>query len=367
MENANEQSTMRDRTYREVVDGDYLTQRQYMTLAISLCVTHFFLELMYIWLGCTPMVILNLVSIFSYIVSIIYLRRSKTVTTVWIIVMEIYLHVVFACVFLGTECGFQLWLFGTLSSVFLPFFIPELSREQKRQIGIFSIVIIATFMLLTALGNRGYLLTYYNVAPEVARVMYYCNAFLGFGSIMIYTGIYNFRLAYKNLELQRAADHDYLTGIYNRQRIQKILDAELQREKEQPHENGLSVAIADIDYFKKINDTYGHHVGDDALKELTRIFSRNLDSGLIYGRWGGEEFLLIAPENMPYSEFAKMLEEIRKQAEVNELICGGNTVKFTISIGAATYENGMTVEKLVNLADDRLYNAKETGRNKIVY
>ncbi|MBQ3794747.1 MAG: GGDEF domain-containing protein [Butyrivibrio sp.] len=358
---------MRDRTYREVVDGDYLTQKQYKTMAISLCVTHFLFEFMYLWLGCIPMVIINVVSIFSYIVSYIYLQRGKTFTTVYIMLSEVFFHAIFASIFLGMACGFQLWLFGTLASVFLPFYIPDLARKQKKQILVFSAFIIATFIVLTVMNNMGLFLTYYNVDPAIAKVMYCCNACLGFGAIIFYTSIYNFRLAYKNLELQRAADHDFLTGIYNRQRIQKILDAEIQRENEQSHENSLSVAIADIDFFKKINDTYGHLVGDDALKELTSIFSGKLDSGLLYGRWGGEEFLLIAPENMPFSKFTDMLEEIRKQVEGNEFESGGHNVKFTISIGAASYEKGMTAEQLVNLADDKLYNAKETGRNKIVY
>ncbi len=357
---------IRDRTYREV-DGDYLNQNQYLIIAVSLCVTHFLFEFWYLWLGCTPMVVINIFSILSYVVSIaIILKTQKHYITIWIMVLEVFLHVIFATIFFGTVCGYQQWLFGTLASVFLPFYTPELSRRQKRQIGAFTFVVIATYIVLTALGNLEMLPTRYNVSPGISRFIFYCNVLLTFGSIMLYTRIYNDRVGAKQKELQKAADHDYLTGIFNRQRIQTILDGEVLRQKDLSQTN-LSVAIVDIDFFKKINDTYGHIIGDEALKELTRIFWKNAATGMLYGRWGGEEFLLIAPEDYSYNQFVNLLESIRLQVEDNSFTSDGKKVKFTVSIGAATYEKGMTVEELVNLADDRLYNAKETGRNKTVY
>ena len=353
---------VRDRTYREE-DGDYLNQNQYLIIAISLSITHFLFELWYLWLGCTPMVIINIFSILCYIVSIILiLKKKKNIIVIWIMVMEVFLHVIFASIFLGTACGYQQWLFGTLASVFLPFYNPELSKKQKRQIGGFSFTVIAMYMLLTIMGNKGILPARYNPSPGIAKVMFYFNALLTFASVMLY----NHRVGEKQRELRRAADHDYLTGIFNRQRIQKILDAEVQRQQNLKETN-LSVAIVDIDFFKKINDTYGHIIGDEALKELTKIFWKNAGAGLLYGRLGGEEFLLIAPEQTNYNQFVNLLESIRLQVEDNSFISEGKKVKYTVSIGAAAYEKGMTVEQLVDLADDRLYHAKETGRNKTVY
>ncbi|WP_408071558.1 GGDEF domain-containing protein [Butyrivibrio sp. JL13D10] len=312
------------------------------------------------------MVIVNIVSILAYIVSFIYVRKGNTLASVWIMFLEVYLHVVFASVFMGMSCGYQLWLFGTFSSIFLPFFVPDLSIRQKVQIGTFCIVIVGSFMVLTALDSLHLLPTKYNVSPTVAHGMYYFNALLGFGSIMLYMGIYNARMYSRSRGFQLAADHDFLTGIYNRQRMQKILDKEINRLQELGTCN-LSVAIADIDFFKNINDTYGHDVGDEALKLLTRIFTRNSDTGLLYGRWGGEEFLLIAPENMSYDDFIDMLEHIRQQVEGNGMSIEGKTIRFTVSIGAARYIAGMTSDNLVNAADENLYGAKKGGRNKVVY
>lgn len=366
MKNESRQPIMRDRTYKQVVGGDYLSDKQYFVVATALLVVHLMLEAFYIWLGATPMVIINIFSILTYVVSIFVLIRNKVLLSIWIMVVEVYLHALCCCVVIGITCGYQLWLYGTLSCVFLPFFLPGLNGFQKKQIGIFSTIIVASFMIITALGRRGLLPTRYNATFEVASVLYYVNAFLSFSAIMFYAAAYNIRMSEKNMELQMAAEHDFLTGIYNRQRMQKILDSEILR-AQVFSDMHLMVAIADIDFFKKINDTYGHVAGDEALKELTNVFARYLDAGLLYGRWGGEEFLLIAPEDMSYDEFAKLLEDIRQQVENNELLIENAKIKFTISIGAAIYEKGDTTEQLVNLADDRLYKAKETGRNKVVY
>lgn len=337
-----------------------------MGVALSLAVTHGLMEIFYILIGCTPMVIINIFCILAYIISAgIAIKGDNTLIIVWIMVLEVYIHVILTCTFLGLHCGYQMWLFGTLSCVFLPFFRPNLSRSQKLQIGVFSIVVIATFMILVTLSNLDLMPKKYMVSPELGKKLYYINALLTFGSIMLYTSVYNQRMAGKNAELQRAADHDYLTGIYNRQRMQKILDSELQAVKDSG-EGALSVAIVDLDFFKKVNDTYGHAAGDKALQDVAGIFKKNSSSGLTFGRWGGEEFLLISPKESTYESFVGLLENIRKQIEDHETISGGDRIRLTVSIGAASYESKMSVERLVNIADDRLYSAKAAGKNRVV-
>ena len=366
MKTENGQPMTRDRTYKRLSEAEFITKRQFLIIIVWLLATHLAFEVMYLWLGCLPMIIVNIGSILVYVLCIILGLKGVSLTVIWIIVTEVYLHVIFTSIFMGMACGYQLWLFGSLSSVYFPFFLPGLSGLQKKQIVFFSGVVIATFLVLTALDDLGLLSARYNAPPEVARALYYFNGALGFSAIIIYVSIFNKRMMDKNHELQMAANHDFLTGIFNRQRLQRIIDAEIEREQDLP-ENHLNVAMVDIDFFKKINDTHGHEVGDIALIELANIFTSYEDSGLLYGRWGGEEFLLIAPENMSYNEFGKLLEKIRQQVEDNEFIAGDKTIKYTISIGASSYKKGMSSEQLINAADDRLYHAKKTGRNKVVY
>lgn len=150
MKNESRQPIMRDRTYKQVVGGNYLSDKQYFVVATALLVVHLMLEALYIWLGATPMVIINIFSILTYVVSIFVLVRNKVLLSIWIMVVEVYLHALCCCVVIGIMCGYQLWLYGTLSCVFLPFFLPGLNGFQKKQIGIFSTIIVASFMIITA-------------------------------------------------------------------------------------------------------------------------------------------------------------------------------------------------------------------------
>ncbi len=324
------------------------------------------MEFMYIRLGVTPMVYINIVSFLCYVVSARLIAKGKQLLTVWIMGTEIYFHVIFACIFLGYKCGFQLWLFGTFSSLFLPFFIPNLSKKPKAQIGVFSFSIALCYEILYFMDKHDLMPTKYRVDDTVATVMYYINAIVAFGAIMTYTSIYNQTMELKNRQLQYVAEHDELTGIFNRKKIHDILVAEIERKKEVSSGN-LAIAILDIDFFKKINDTYGHLSGDTVLKGVTGCFDRYRDKGLLYGRWGGEEFLLISPETISYEEFASLLDNLRRDIQESEFLYEGQTIKTTVSIGAATFESNLSMDKFLQLADDRLYKAKESGRNRVVH
>ena len=352
-------------SYKPLYEKDDLNIKEYMVVAISLCVIHFFMEFMYLYLGCTPMVIVNIFSVLSYIISIILLTKGYSMAPVWIMEGEIFLHVILVCIFLGGHCGFQFWLYGIFSSVFMPFFVPNLSKTPRKQIGGFVFCLIVAFEIITYLENHRLLPTTYRISDDLAMVMYYINAAIGFGAILVYVAIYNRIMTARNRNLQEVADHDGLTGIFNRQKMQNVLDKEVERENELSEEK-LAVAILDVDYFKKINDTYGHQVGDDVLKVLANILSSDKYEGMQYGRWGGEEFFLISPQGISYEAFGEMLESLRLEIQNHAISSAGQDVKITVSIGAARFELGMSEKALVKAADERLYIAKESGRNRVV-
>lgn len=365
MEKTTDIKTRKERIFQEDTNGEYMDNRQYMVVAVSLGITHLLMELFYISVGCTPMVYINILSILTYVVSAVAIAKGHHMLSIWLMETEISLHVICACVFMGFDCGYQLWLFGTFSSIFLPFFLPTLKKRSKKQIGFYAIAIILCFEVLVYLDRHNYLPTQYRVDDQIASLLYYLNAMLAFISIMIYTSIYNQQMARKNKELQYVANHDGLTGIFNRKMINSILEAEIQR-KDDASSGNLSIAILDVDFFKKINDTYGHLAGDAVLKGVAECFKRYGDEGLLYGRWGGEEFLLISPETISFEEFAKMLDGIRSDIQEREFTCDGRVIRTTASIGAAAYESGMDVDGFIRVADGRLYTAKESGRNRVV-
>lgn len=166
------------------------------------------------------------------------------------------------------------------------------------------------------------------------------------------------KLAQTIKELEKAAYTDGLTKLYNHKKIFESLDLEIKREKR--YKNNLSVMMVDIDFFKTVNDTYGHHMGDIVLEKLSEIIKATIRDADIAGRYGGEEFLIIFPE-ISEDEAFRAGERLRKNIEAVEF---ENRIKITISGGVAEYIEETALE-LIEKADRNLYRAKENGRNRI--
>ena len=166
-------------------------------------------------------------------------------------------------------------------------------------------------------------------------------------------------LEVKNKELEKLANFDSLTGLYNRRKINELLETELKRFSR----NNLvfSLMFFDIDHFKKINDTFGHDVGDVVLKSFADVLSSNVRSIDSVGRWGGEEFLIILIDSN--SEKAKIVAE-KIQANLREFNFEP-VGKITASVGISESTDSDSLETLIKRADEALYRAKDLGRNRI--
>lgn len=155
---------------------------------------------------------------------------------------------------------------------------------------------------------------------------------------------------------------DALTGLYNRRHFNAELEREFMRSKR--YGGDLCIAIIDIDFFKKINDTYGHLCGDYVLKEVAYLILENFRKTDMVFRYGGEEFVVLMTETSLENSLIP-LERLRKTIENNNFIFKGEKIKVTISIGAETNHTEST-EEFLNNADKALYQAKQSGRNQTV-
>lgn len=157
---------------------------------------------------------------------------------------------------------------------------------------------------------------------------------------------------------------DALTGLYNRRHLDTMLEREFLRAKR--YGSDLSVAIIDIDFFKKVNDTHGHICGDYILKEVAYLILENFRKTDIIFRYGGEEFVALLTETT--LEKAKIpLERLRKSVEEYPFNFKGTDIKITISGGATEIGDIENASEFLDNADKALYMAKENGRNQIVF
>lgn len=166
-------------------------------------------------------------------------------------------------------------------------------------------------------------------------------------------------------KLQSLAATDGLTGLVNRRQFNHQLDAEIARCKR--YRKPLSLALFDIDDFKKINDFYGHPTGDRILKELGQLITQNIRESDIAARYGGEEFALILPETGQIDAY-ELLERIRAMIERTVFCLPDNPMTATISVGVAQLDldNAQSYE-IIEKADAALYAAKKQGKNQVVY
>lgn len=156
---------------------------------------------------------------------------------------------------------------------------------------------------------------------------------------------------------------DPLTSLFNRRKILEDL-TNAQKDVEENNEQ-FTISIIDIDYFKRINDTFGHSIGDETLKLFANFIKSNVRKVDIVGRWGGEEFFIIFPRTTLEQAF-QVLTRLNRACYQLPFVIKGNTIRLTFSAGISTSQKNETVDEIVSQADDALYEAKESGRNLVV-
>ncbi len=165
-------------------------------------------------------------------------------------------------------------------------------------------------------------------------------------------------------QLKKMVYHDTLTGAYNRQMFQQRIAQELAHSRR--HNQPLALLMIDVDHFKKINDTFGHLVGDQVLKEISDLLRATVRTDDYVARFGGEEFVVISPNTSPETALI-LAERIRTTVAAHPFtINATESRRLTISIGVARLVRTiMTVDDLIRFADNALYTAKEQGRNMV--
>lgn len=178
-------------------------------------------------------------------------------------------------------------------------------------------------------------------------------------------------LASALVRLKALASHDELTGLYNRRHLMEMLKK--QEERARRHQEPFALGILDLDHFKRVNDDYGHGVGDEALRGFSARMRSQLrrmdvigrgDGDSTFGRYGGEEFLLL----LPYAEGDSALvcvERMRAQVHAQPFATSAGALPITFSAGVAQHRPGESLDSLLKRADDALYRAKAAGRDRV--
>ncbi len=266
-----------------------------------------------------------------------------------------------------------LWFFngGNLSAI--PYFIPLLvsfltiSVVGRRNtpgdhlvtfLIVFLFCLEVVFFILINFRHPEWIYQYTDPAMQEVDVVIGA-VFAVIGNFMIILAAFN--MYYRQLEkTEQLVFRDSMTGLYNHQYIVSNLQEEIDRSER--YKIPLSIIVLDVDNFKKINDSYGHVMGDSVLKRVSKTIKSQCRIMDKIGRYGGDEFVIVLPE----TDLEKAVILARRLLESVESLSFDNSVKVTVSLGIAQLDEGETASAFIERADDKLYAAKRAGRNRFV-
>ena len=327
-------------------------------------VIHAFFAIAFFFLEYDELFIFNCISVAMYFLGSILINNTK-MTLCWVtaLYIEIVFHGVFASVLLGWSCGFSMY---PMAIIPLSFFVTYMDKTIKRP------VILST---VAGVLNIGIMLTariycysnepVYNLPTEIARLLSSLNMVMSDFILLSFALLFICEirtraalLEEKNIELNYIANYDRLTNLRNRH---SMIDLFKEYEKDtKPY----CVILGDIDDFKRINDTYGHAAGDEVLRRVSAIILKNTGDNGIVCRWGGEEILIIL--NGVNDFCYDIVEQIRLDIQNMSFTFERREIRVTMTFGFSDYGEAMSVEKLVSIADAKLYKGKRNGKNQVV-
>ncbi|MBP3826097.1 MAG: GGDEF domain-containing protein [Butyrivibrio sp.] len=333
---------------------DFLANRKNIVFLSTCLYVHVTSFMYYLYYGATYLAIVNAISSVLYIILLIT-AKSGSERNIVIAFSEIMIYSVI-CEFLTVgSCGFIYYPLGMVAVIF---HLVSTTRAKKTLLQVMSI--IGTFII--------YLIDITNYVPikNIAIDLGYHKPFIVFSNLLVtvITMVYVSYLYITEQEQNRAileynTNHDQLTGLYNRRYFYSAIETIKRSTKE------FSLAMVDLDNFKKINDTYGHEFGDAVLKDLSEILMSSMGENDIAVRWGGEEFILFMP-GTDLDSAEKRLEKMQDRIRNHQVTLGGKSVSFTATIGLASGNNLLKYEQVINTADQMLYYGKSNGKNRII-
>lgn len=328
-------------------------------LAIHSCLLVFFAVI-----GVGLMAFVNVFSVLFYAFSFVILKKNKITAYIFFTFLEIMIHMYLAVISTGWNMGFQLYFIACVAVMFYANYFSV--RLGQHHIGGTGFSVVSGILYLASLLVTRFMGSIYSLDERLEFAGLILNSVVVFGFIAFFFGMLTKLAAFYEEELGRQATHDKLTGMVNRH----FLVAQLENIYAQQDISNYWIAILDIDDFKEINDKYGHLCGDFVLKTMAELIKEVCGDRTVC-RWGGEEFVIVGSDSLSGKNGERtervILEDIRRNVSVKSFVYDEKTtVNMTVTIGAARYQEGQTVDEWINAADARLYKGKQTGKNKVV-
>ena len=344
----------------------FLVHNGFLFTVFVMCLVHANLLLLTWMAEVRPLVFLNTVSVIIYLFCILLCKAGFIMPVYISILLEVSVYSSVAVYYIGWSSGSYYYLFSILPIII--YFGCFLFKGNKRWIIV--LLLAMNFGLFVVLYYRFYEATpVYVLAGFMRRNMLFFSTFVMVFSVIFYNTIYIYAseveknsLEQLNVQLTDDANRDTLTQLLNRRGFLPLV----QRVMGGDRFHQFCIAFCDIDNFKRINDTYGHDCGDEVLRNIARIISRELTDCKVC-RWGGEE-IVIFMDGYDLDTAREEMESIREIIENTPTVFFNKRVNKTITIGIAENDSSFKEpEDVIRLADERMYYGKQHGKNIVIY
>lgn len=295
---------------------------------------------------------INVLSVAMYAAAYRLAQQQKLRAGALLIWLEAFVHAVIGTLMTGWDSGFHYLLL-----MFIPSVILTNSRRQSLAFVVALLVFLGTLDFLSrSLGPLAPLSDSALIALKWLNITIFISMF---SSLSIY---YRRKIFQAERSLHAQATQDALTGLHNRRHFQLVADQELVRC--QRTGSRACLLMMDIDFFKTINDTYGHETGDQVLISVARTLKQGARAMDTLARWGGEEFILLMPD-VDAAEALVVAERFRQAVERNPIVFSSGEIFCTLSFGVTQLERGEPLSTAVGRADRALYRSKVDGKNRV--
>ncbi len=342
---------IKDRVNKFIEWGTDIRNRLFLMVCLLIHALYF---CVFCFMNAEALALINFLSTCFYAYFLFY-KKDTSEKTMVISYFEILIFSIISNCAVGSDSGFFLYALGMSASVF--YLVP--SYGNKRFIFQF-LGIVAVFFSegLVRIGGVSFPQIHANVKPY-QTVFYMVNLLITMAISLVATIFYSKRKDTMDEFLRYNMYHDALTGLYNRRFLERQMSQNENSKKD------YVICMLDIDYFKKVNDTYGHAVGDIVLTKLASHIKEVVGKENLVIRWGGEEFILYFPDST-LETVHPIMETLRKQVEETVIETAKHRIQVTITIGVAMGRAGRNYQKVIRIADEKLYRGKTQGRNRVI-
>ncbi|MBO4680713.1 MAG: GGDEF domain-containing protein [Clostridiales bacterium] len=326
---------------------------QKLTLIINavILVLVFALAGLFYLVGASFLIWFSIPTALVYIFGFYLIRKNKLDVYVRLVYGWLTLYMSITTVFLGYGFGFHLYSLSMIPIIFYTEYMAYKLGTTTINTKLYSGLVIAAYLIST--GHAAYAKPVYETDTRIAGTFWIFNSLTVLAFVTFYSRLMISMIIKSERQLSDRANKDRLTNLYNRHYM-------MERLKEAHEDDAVyGIAMIDIDDFKSINDRYGHAAGDEVLISVARAIE-NTCKDCVVSRWGGEEFLVLM------SSDTSILETLRTTVEAMTVTYEGNEIKLTLTAGFELKNKAITLDNWIAAADEKLYQGKNSGKNKVV-